>query len=345
MNILKYSIIIAVYNRIDEVRELLGSAEELDFDRKAFELLFVDDGSSDGFRAMIEGYQGKSGLQIKTLYQENQGPGAARNYGMQEAIGTYFLFIDSDCMVPPHWLRSIDSVIETHHPDAFGGPDTYHPSFSPLLKAINYSMTSFLGTGGTRGAKKSVGKYYPRSFNMGLHRTVFRKIGGMNQLRHGQDMDFSARIYAAGYKVMLIPEAYVYHKRRTSLVKFFKQIFNWGVARINLGRLHPALLKPVHFLPSAIILIAVALFVLSAFFNTLLLWKIVGLVYVLVCVTGLVQSFLLYRNIEAALLSVITLNIQVFAYGIGLLWASVQWMFGKDPTGFVRNYYGKNQTK
>jgi hypothetical protein len=244
-------------------------------------------------------------------------------------------------MVPAHWLRSIDHAIETEQLDAFGGPDTYHPSFSPLLKAINYSMTSFLGTGGTRGAKKSIGKYYPRSFNMGLHSKVYLDIGGMNKLRHGQDMDFSARIYDAGYKVALIPEAYVYHKRRTSLWKFFKQIFNWGVARINLGRLHPTLLKPVHFLPSMIILGLVLLLITSLFVNLLIIWKVIGIAFLAVCLVASVQSFVQYKNVKAALLSVVTLNIQVFAYGLGLLSALVQWMLGRDPSGFTKNYYGK----
>ena len=294
----KYSIIVAVYNRIEEVRELLSTAEHLDFPRGDFELLFVDDGSTDGFREMIHNYTSDSGLQIRAIFQENKGPGAARNYGMKEAEGQYFIFIDSDCMVPPHWLRAIDSEISEKQLDAFGGPDTFHQSFSPLLKAINYSMTSFLGTGGTRGSKKAIGKFYPRSFNMGLHRRVFEKIGGMNKLRHGQDMDFSARIYNAGYKVGLIPDAFVYHKRRTSLWKFFKQIFNWGVARINLGGLHPSLLKPVHFLPSIIIVGLLVLLIFSIATNIWSIWWLVGTGYFMVCLIAFFSVLVAIWRIE-----------------------------------------------
>ncbi|MCB0686930.1 MAG: glycosyltransferase [Saprospiraceae bacterium] len=338
---IKYSIIVAVYNRIGEVQELLSSAEQLDFDRQAFEILFVDDGSTDGFREMIKDYHSTSGLQVRAVYQTNQGPGAARNHGMEVATSQYFIFLDSDCMVPPEWLGNIDRQIEADHLDAFGGPDTFHPSFSPLLKAINYSMTSFLGTGGTRGSKKSIGKFYPRSFNMGLHRRVFEKIGGMNQLRHGQDMDFSARIYDGGFKVGLIPDAFVYHKRRTSLWKFFKQIFNWGVARINLGRLHPSLLKPVHFLPSLIIIGLVGLLIFSIGTGIWWIWMLVASGYVLVCVIAFVQSLIQYGEIKTALLSVITLNIQVFAYGFGLLSAAWQSLWHDEAKGFTKNYYGK----
>ncbi len=344
---MKYSIIIAVYNRLDEVKELLASVELMPFDRSAFEILFVDDGSNDGFKTFVESYDSPSGVMTRAIYQSNQGPGKARNYGMQEAKGDYFIFVDSDCMFPPHWLNEIDQHLAKDHLDAFGGPDTAHESFSPLIKAINYSMTSFLGTGGTRGGKKSVGRFYPRSFNMGISKAVYDKIGGMNMLRHGQDMDYSARIYEAGFRVGLIPDAFVYHKRRTSLKKFFKQVFNWGVARINLGTLHPSLLKPVHFFPSIIL----AAYTLVAVLSTIIpgfhyLWGLIILGHSVVCVLAFIQAFIQYKNLKVALYAIATLNIQVFAYGAGLIYAVFQKMIGKkEATGFVKNYYGKDRKK
>ena len=344
---LKYSIIVAVYNRIGEVKELLVSAEKLDFEREAFELFFVDDGSKDGFKEFIESYKSDSGLQVNAIYQENKGPGAARNNGMENAKGEFFIFVDSDCMFPPHWLRTIDTAVLENQYEAFGGPDTCHESFSPLLKAINYSMTSIIGTGGTRGNKKSVAKFYPRSFNMGVHRKIFEKIGGMNQLRHGQDMDFSQRIYDAGFKVGLIADAFVYHKRRTSLSKFYRQIFNWGVARINLSNAHPSMLKLVHLLPAMVIVGVVLLCILSLVFPALAkpLWTLTGTGYAVVIIWAFLESLGRYKNLKAALLSPITLNIQVFAYGFGLLKALWQTriMGKKEAEGFVKNYYSKKK--
>lgn len=344
---LKYSIIIAVYNRTGEVKELLESAEKLDFDRDRFEFLFVDDGSIDGFQNFIENYDSPTGLQTRAIYQENRGPGEARNNGMKNAKGEYFIFVDSDCMFPPHWLRTIDNDLEKYGFDAFGGPDTCHESFSPLLKAINYSMTSKLGTGGTRGQKKSVGKFYPRSFNMGIHRKIFETIGGMNKLRHGQDMDFSQRIYDEGYKVGLIFDAFVYHKRRTSLSKFYRQIFNWGVARINLSLAHPSMLKPVHLLPAMVVLGLIFLGLFTIIFPQLggFLWIVTGLGYLLINLTAFFQSLFKYKNLKAALLSPITLNIQVFAYGFGLIKALWQTkvLGRKEAEGFVKGYYGKKK--
>lgn len=340
---MKYSIIIAVYNRLNEVRELLASAELMPFDRAAFEFLFVDDGSNDGFKEFIESYQSDTKLNTRAIFQQNQGPGKARNFGMENSHSDFFIFVDSDCMFPPQWLQEIDTYLAKNPVDAFGGPDAAHESFSPLVKAINYSMTSFLGTGGTRGSKKSVAKFYPRSFNMGISRAVYDKIGGMNMLRHGQDMDYSARIYSAGFKVGLITDAFVYHKRRTSLKKFFKQIFNWGVARVNLGSTHKELLKPVHFLPSIILICYVLISFLSSIISALHpLYLMMILGHGLICIIALFQSFWQHKQIEVALYAIITLNIQVFAYGSGLLYALLQKGIGKkEALGFVKNYYGK----
>ena len=321
---MKYSIIIAVYNRLEEVKELLESAEKLEGDRRLFELLFVDDGSKDGFKEFIEQYHSASGLQIRAIYQQNQGPGAARNYGMSKAQGEYFIFVDSDCMFPPQWLAEIEKAQNEHYYDAFGGPDTCHPSFSPLLKAINYSMTSFIGTGGTRGNKKHVGRFYPRSFNMGISRKVYDMIGGMGGLRHGQDMDYSMRI-------------------------FFRQIFNWGVARINLSRRHPHTLKPIHLLP-ALLIVGLVVLELCTFFTgqnyppVHFVWNIVDYGLMLVCLFAFFQSLFRYRNIIVAFLSIITLLIQVFAYGFGLLWGGWNALLGKEVKGFSKNYYGNKKS-
>jgi len=344
---LKYSFIIASYNRLEEIKELLLSAEQLDFERPEFEIVISDDGSKDGTGEFIQQYQSPSGLQLLYIHQENKGPGEARNHGMRNAHGDFFIFIDSDCMFPPDYLRRVDNHLQQQPLDAFGGPDTCHPSFSPLLKAINYSMTSFIGTGGTRGSKKSVSKkFYPRSFNMGIRRTIFEKIGGMGALRHGQDMEYSSRIYNNGYNVGLIPDAFVYHKRRTSLKRFFKQVFNWGVTRINLGKIDKAMLKPVHFLPLLIVLglifvllITPLLFVFIPILGYII-WGIIILGLATIKFIAFFQSLAKYKNFKVSVLSIITLYIQIFAYGLGMMSGLWQSFRGKSTaTGFSKNYY------
>lgn len=328
---MRFSIIVPVYNRLEEVKELLQSAEELDFERNAFEFLFVDDGSSDGFGEFIQSYRSKTGLQIRAIFQANKGPAQARNNGMASNSSEYMLFIDSDCILPPQWLREIEKGIIENKFEAFGGPDTFHPSFSPLLKAINYSMTSFIGTGGIRGNKKSVEKFYPRSFNMGISREVFEKIGGMRLRYYGEDTDFSARIIEAGFKTGLISDAFVYHKRRTSLHKFFRQIKTIGMARIKLGTLHQNMLKVVHLLPAILILGLLMLVLFTIVFPLIgvYLWVLTGAGFAGICLLAFAQSYKMYNSIKISLLSVITLNIQVFAYGIGLLQGIYRFMILK----------------
>ena len=216
------SIIVPAYNRADEIDEFLYSFEKQS--AKNFEIIVVDDGSTDNTKTVVETHKHK--LDLKYFFQQNKGPGVARNSGMEKAKGDIFVFIDSDCTVPENYIKNLTRHLENEDFDAFGGPDTSHKDFSPFLKAVNYSMTSFIGTGGTRGSKgKQLAKYYPRSFNMGIKKKVYEKIGGMNALRHGQDMEFSNRIYTAGFKILYFDDVKVFHKRRTNLKKFFKQIF------------------------------------------------------------------------------------------------------------------------
>lgn len=334
-----YSIIIATYNRLPELKELIASVKALDFPADRFELVISDDGSTDGTRSYLE--EQSFPFRLRYLYQENKGPGEARNHGMREAAGDYFIFIDSDCIIPPDYLTKVDRHLSEEPLDAFGGPDDCHPDFPPLLKAINYAMTSFLGTGGTRGSEKAVTKFYPRSFNMGIHRKVFEDIGGMNKLRHGQDMDFSARIYAAGYRVGLIPDAFVYHKRRTNIRRFFKQIFNWGVARINLGRMYPDMLKPVHLAPAALVGGVIFVTLLAPFWSVARLLFVVAMIGALgVAGLAFVQSWMRYRDVRVSGLSILTLFTQVTAYGLGAWSGLWQWATGKKlAEGFTKNYY------
>lgn len=334
------SIIVPAYNRADEIEEFLSSFEKQS--AKNFEVIVVDDGSTDKTKEVVESHI--QNLLLHYFHQQNKGPGTARNLGMEKAKGDIFVFIDSDCTVPIDYIENLTHHLENEDCDAFGGPDTCHESFSPFLKAINYSMTSFIGTGGTRGTKgKQLAKYYPRSFNMGIKRKVFDSIGGMNSLRHGQDMEFSNRIYNAGFKVVYFDDVQVYHKRRTNLKKFFKQIFNWGVTRINLGRLDSKMLKPIHFLPAIALISYLVSLILALFIHTfLLIFLGESALLVLLLIFACIQSSIKNKSVFVGLLSIITLLTQVIAYGAGLLTGLIKSIFVKKDkwiTGFTKKYY------
>lgn len=242
---MKYSLIIPVYNRPDEVEELLESLVGQTFGD--FEVVIVEDGSQQPCDHVVARYAEK--LAVRYFVKSNSGPGQTRNYGAERADGEYLIVLDSDCVLPSGYLQAVENELERMPAEAFGGPDRAHPSFTPLQKAINYAMTSFFTTGGIRGGKKKMDRFYPRSFNMGIRADVYRNLGGFSKMRFGEDIDFSIRIFQGGYACRLFPEAWVWHKRRTDLRKFFKQVHNSGIARINLYKKYPSSLKLVHLLP------------------------------------------------------------------------------------------------
>lgn len=243
---MKYSVIVPVYNRPNECEELLESLTHQT--QRDFEVIIVEDGSSVPCRDVVERYADK--LAVHYYDKPNSGPGQTRNYGVERANGEYVIILDSDVVLPEGYFAAIDAELAANPCDAFGGPDRAHESFSTTQKAINYAMTSFFTTGGIRGGKAKLDKFYPRSFNMGVRREVYQALEGFSAMRFGEDIDFSTRIFKSGYRCRLFPEAWVYHKRRTDLKKFFKQVHNSGIARIHLSHRHPGTHKLVHLLPA-----------------------------------------------------------------------------------------------
>ena len=330
---MKYSIIVPVFNRPDEVDELLESLCSQTL--KDFEVIIVEDGSQIPCKDVCDKYANI--LDLHYYFKENSGPGQSRNYGVDRANGEYVLIIDSDAVTPPGFMQAIEDELQRQPSDAWGGPDAAHESFTDIQKAISYAMTSFFTTGGIRGGKKQLDKkFYPRSFNLGVRREVYQQLGGFTKERfskmslYGEDLDFSLRIYKNGYSCRLFPEAWLWHKRRTDFHKFWRQIYNSGYARINLWRKYPEALKPVHVLP-AIFTVGVVLLLLcwitgETLFSTGLNQK-VGLYMSLCSLSPLILFFALIlidssirnRSLKVGLLSVPAAFIQLFGYGVGFL--------------------------
>lgn len=337
-----FSVIIPTYNRANEVSELLNSLANQTIADSLFEILIVDDGSTDNTEEVINNTKTKSALNITFLKQNHKGPGEARNFGMKEAKGEYFLFIDSDCIADENWLTAYKIKLEEleSKPAGFGGPDRVLPTFSPVQKAIDYSMTSPITTGGIRGhSKKGISKYYPRSFNMGVRADVVAKIGGMGKLRHGQDIEFSHRILSTGEPVVKVNDAVVYHKRRMSIKKFFRQVFNWGVARINLSTIDKGMLEPIHFFPALGTLIIFLFVILAILFPSIFGWFILfGIIILLLMgVHGIVK----YNDFRTFFYIPIIVPTQILGYGLGFIIAFIRRKVFKQGefTGFVKKYY------
>ena len=304
----RFSIIIPVFNRPDEVDELLASlTRQTD---KGFEVLVIEDGSTIPCDEICRKYEEQ--LDLHYYFKPNSGRSETRNFGMERASGDWFVIYDSDVIVPPHYIATVRAELKKNPVDCYGGPDAADASFSDIQKAINYSMTSIMTTGGIRGATKNKAKFSPRSFNMGISRKCFETVGGYKNMI-GEDIDLSIRIQQAGFKTTLIPEAYVYHKRRVDLRKFFRQVNTFGKGRVLLGEIHPGSLKIVHLLPAAFVLGNIAL-VLLAFWSP---WFLLPIgIYIL----GLfIESLVKNKSVKIALLSIVAAYIQLFGYGTGFL--------------------------
>lgn len=305
-----FSVVVPVYNRADEVDELLDSLTKQTFSN--FEVIIVEDGSTVTCENVVDKY--KSILDVKYLFKSNSGPGLSRNYGVEHSKGDYIVIFDSDCIIPPDYMKTVNDYLEKKLVDAYGGPDRAHESFSDIQKSINYSMTSFFTTGGIRGGKKRLDKYHPRSYNLGVNKSVFQKLNGFSNMRFGEDMDFCIRLFNNGYNAVLIQEAWVYHKRRVDFKKFFKQVFNSGIARINLLKRHPGSMKLVHLLPTCFSLGVIALILLSIFVSSYFVLPIL-----LYCLLIFIDASIKEKSIKIGIISIFSSFIQLFGYGLGFI--------------------------
>jgi glycosyltransferase involved in cell wall biosynthesis len=307
-----FSIVIPLYNRPDEIDELLASlSEQTDMQ---FEVIIAEDGSIKKSEAVIEKYRDK--LSITYFEKNNSGPGLSRNEGAARAIYDYLIFFDSDCIIPANYIENVSRFLDDHYVDAYGGPDAALPSFTTVQKAINYAMTSFFTTGGIRGGERSMERFHPRSFNLGVSKKAFTDVGGYGTMRFGEDIDFSLRLQKKGFRTALIPEAFVYHKRRSTFKQFFRQVYNSGIARINLHLAHPGSLKAVHTLPALFVSVMAMICILSLFFSLLLT---IPVAYSLIV---FLDSLAENRSAKVALYSIGAAWVQLGGYGLGFLSAA-----------------------
>jgi glycosyltransferase involved in cell wall biosynthesis len=309
-----YSFIIPVFNRPQEVKELLDSFVGLDFHER-FEIVLVEDGSTETSENIVGAFSEK--LSISYYFKQNSGPGDSRNFGMKKAKGDYFIILDSDCLLPSHYLTTVDSFLNNHFYHCFGGADAAHSSFTSLQKAINYVMTSFYTTGGIRGSEVSVNRFEPRSFNMGISKEAFEMTGGFAKIHPGEDPDLSQRILKAGYKTTFLPKAFVYHKRRISWKKFAVQVKKFGLVRPILNQWHPESAKITYWFPTVFVFFVVFSVVFSIFISPFIITPL--LLYLMLI---FVDSSVKNKNITIGFLSIAAVFVQFFGYGIAFLKSS-----------------------
>lgn len=310
----KYSVIIPVYNRPDEIADLLESLATQT--ARNFEVIIVEDGSTKPCREVMRRYDGK--VDVKYFFKDNEGRSIARNYGMERATGSYFIFFDSDCVIPADYFEKLNRFAAERPLDCFGGPDAADSSFTPTQKAINHAMTSFLTTGGIRGGKISLEKFTPRTFNMGFSRKVYETTGGFREM-FSEDIDMSTRIRLDGFSIGLYPDLPLYHKRRVDFRKFLRQVYVFGMSRITLQLLYPGSLKAVHMLPALFVIGVAAMLAMAIAVSA---WWLLPLgVYLLAIFISALWST---RSVRISLLAVPASLIQLGGYGCGFIKAYIE---------------------
>ncbi len=309
----RYSIVIPVYNRPQEVSELLASLTQQT--NKNFEVIIVEDGSNVRCDQLVD--QFRDLLRIQYFFKPNSGPGPSRNFGFAQARGNYFIVFDSDCIIPPTYLEVVEKSINENSWDAWGGPDKAHEDFTFIQRAMGYTMASVLTTGGIRGGKKSLGWFQPRSYNMGLSRKVFDQTGGFKFSHFAEDIELSIRMKKGGFKVGLIPEAFVYHKRRTTFSQFFSQVSNFGKGRVLIGSVHPEEVKLTHWFPTLFLIATIGLLLVPLL--SIGLFKFGAAVFLLYLVAIFLHSLKENKNLLVAILSVPSALLQLWGYGLGFL--------------------------
>ncbi|NRB82427.1 MAG: glycosyltransferase [Winogradskyella sp.] len=306
-----FSFIVPVYNRPEEIRELLESFSNLEGDFN-YEIVIVEDGSSETSEAVVNSFREQ--LHISYYFKSNTGPGDSRNFGMKKAEGDYFIILDSDVILPSNYLIEVNAFLSKTYYDCFGGPDAAHDSFTNLQKAINFAMTSFITTGGIRGGKQQVEDFQPRSFNMGLSKKAFLDTGGFGTIHPGEDPDLSLRLLKKGYKTTLIRSAFVFHKRRISWSKFYKQVNKFGKVRPILNQWHPESKSLVYWFPTLFVFGLLAAIVFAGLKIWLPLY-IFGFYFA----TAFVLSLLATGNVIVSIQAIIAIIVQFFGYGYGFL--------------------------
>jgi glycosyltransferase involved in cell wall biosynthesis len=315
----KYSIIVPVYDRPGEAEELLLSLTRQR--RRDFEVLVIDDGSGQRSDTVVDKFRGA--LDVRYFYKQNSGPGPTRNFGAGHARGTYLVFFDSDCIIPEHYFEAVDAALASNEMDAWGGHDRPTEDFTLRQRAMGYTMSSFLTTGGIRGGRRRLGWFQPRSFNMGISRTVFQQLGGFAFDRLAEDIELSVRLKKSGFKTGLIHDAYVYHKRRNTFAQFYRQVWNFGKGRALVGKRHPGEIKLTHWFPTLFVGAVIALpfiYLLAPRLGTALA-AMLALYLVAIFIHALIAS----KNIIVAFLSIVAAVVQLWGYGAGFL---RQWLKG-----------------
>ena len=243
------TIVVPVYNRAQDIRSCLDSLFALEYPSDSYEIVVIDDNSSDSTVEVIKKYG------VKLLENRfNMGQSAARNLGASHARGDIIAFTDSDCIVSPRWLSELIPYFEDERNVLVGGYvgsyyrktrlDRYEESNSPL----NMGKKLLFGHG-------PESDFYVPTCNMLLRKKAYSSVGGFDEaMRVGEDVDLCWRLKERGFRLVYVPMGTVEHKHRNVFTETFKRRFEYGLSEPMLYSRHRQIEKHFPVTPSSLAL-------------------------------------------------------------------------------------------
>ena len=220
-----FSVVIPSRNRPAQLRRCLEAIARLDTPPSRYEVIVVDDGSTEPYSTWIKGFAAR--MPVACLRREGGGPGQARNAGVAAARGRFAALTDDDCEPAPDWLNRFAQALEAN-PSAMAGGCTVNVLTDNLYSEASQTLISYLYE---YYARTGSSNRFFTSCNFAMAASLYREIGGFDkrfQLAGGEDRDFCDRWAGAGHPLVYVPEAVVNHSHDLSLREFLRQHFTYG---------------------------------------------------------------------------------------------------------------------
>lgn len=328
------SIIIPTYNRKDVLVEALLSLNKVDYPKNLFEVVVVNDGSSDGTEEVIKSIRKKINYNFKYFNGGRKGISYAKNIAIKKSRGEVIISTDDDCLFEKTWLKKLIKPLENPQVGAVGGPDRAIKNENVLAKSIDFAFSSFIGSGGIHGRflKVKLGNTYPPGCNMAFKREVVKKIGYFDEaLAPGEDTDYNHRIEKAGLKLVHVPKAFVWHRPRNSIKRFIPYIFKRGKARVEIIRRYPQYREIIYYFPATMVVVVLLLILLSLVSVIFLKILIICLlIYILLLISAGLSAYQTYKNPIYLLIIPPLIMLQHTLHGLGFLKGTFNLLISKN---------------
>ena len=259
---LDISVCVVVYNAMGHIQECLDSLMALEYPQEHFEVLFIDNNSTDGTKELLQ-YYDTHYPHVRTLINPVLGIAGSRNLALKRAHFDYVAFTDSDCVVPPNWLSKLANGFEKYSKEepslvAVGGSNSPPKHTSLFYDTLDLMLNTFLGShGSVQGRRFDKDRYVPHipTVNIMYHKPTVLRAGGFDVTfgNIAEDRDLSYRLEKFGHRFIYLTDTVISHKLRPTWQSWLKNMYVYGKGRMWLMRKHPDKIDVMLFAPVLLI--------------------------------------------------------------------------------------------